>query len=246
MGRYDKIRVYDNGWKQPSRIRVMKNGSWVDLGDNDSTNNTDFNVYKLSSSKFVRATLNKKVNSYSYQQGTGYTESSWSPGFDCGFSPSSSYGNYRFEFKATVCRRDSNKRCLYSSVAKYGTHYCYIDLNSDGSITFKVYTSYSSYGEASVTTNFKLGVGEWSDLKIVSDAGSSTVYVTWGGQTVTCSSRRAWQVSSNTTINSGGARIKTSGFRLETYSNTTGSTQSTSSTAAEIKQNVSGTTVEWV
>ena len=246
MGRYDKIRVYDNGWKQPSRIRVMKNGSWVDLGDNDSTNNTDFNVYKLSSSKFVRATLDKKVTPYSYSQGTGYTESSWSPGFDCGFSPTSSYGGFRFEFTATVYRRDSAKRCLYSSKAKYGTHYCYIDLNADGSITFKIYTDYSSYGEVSVTTSAKLSLDQWGSLRIVAEKDSATVSITWCGATVTCSSRRAWQVSSNTTINPGGARISISGFKLQTYSNNTGGTQSITSTAAEIKNQISGNTVTWV
>ena len=71
MGRYDKIRVYDNGWKQPSRIRVYKKDvGWVDFGDNNSDNNKDINVYKKSSNNFIRDTLNKKINYYYYQQGT--------------------------------------------------------------------------------------------------------------------------------------------------------------------------------
>ena len=39
MGRYDKIKVYNNGsFVQPKRIRVWNNGSWLDLGSNDSDN----------------------------------------------------------------------------------------------------------------------------------------------------------------------------------------------------------------
>ena len=247
MGRYDKIKVYDNGWKQPSRIRIFKKGTgWVDFGMDDSDNKSDINVYKKSSNDFVRATLNKRVTYYSYSKGTGYTESSWGPGFDCGFSPTSSYGGFRFEFTATVYRRDSQKRCLYSSKAKYGTHYCYIDLNADGSITFKIDTDYSSYDAISVTTNAKLGLDQWGDLKIVAEKDSNTVYITWCGATITCSSRRAWQVSSNTTINPGYARIKTTGFKLQTYSNNTGGTQSITNTAAEIKVNESGSRINWV
>lgn len=59
MGRYDKIKVYNNGsWKTPNRIRVYNNG-WQDLGTNDSSNTQA--LYVRHDNKFKRATLNKKT-----------------------------------------------------------------------------------------------------------------------------------------------------------------------------------------
>lgn len=59
MGRYDKIKVYNNGsWHTPNRIRVYKNG-WQDLGTNDSSNTKT--LYVRHNNQFRRATLNKKT-----------------------------------------------------------------------------------------------------------------------------------------------------------------------------------------
>lgn len=59
MGRYDKIKVYNNGsWRTPNRIRVYKNG-WQDLGTNDSSNTKT--LYVRHNNRFRRATLNKKT-----------------------------------------------------------------------------------------------------------------------------------------------------------------------------------------
>lgn len=59
MGRYDKIKVYNNGsWHTPNRIRVYKNG-WQDLGTNDSSNTKT--LYVRHNNRFRRATLNKKT-----------------------------------------------------------------------------------------------------------------------------------------------------------------------------------------
>lgn len=249
MGRYDKIKVYDNGWKQPSRIRIYKKGTgWVDFGANDSDNKSDINVYKKSSNDFVRATLNKKVTYYSYQQGTGYTESSWNPGFNCGFSPySSSAGNFIFEFKASIYRRDGADRRLYYSKSKYnGDCHVYITLNGNGSITVSLNSGDFYNNVIAYTTPAQLGLNQWGDLQVWAAAGSTLLYIRWCGNTYSMTSRRAWQVSSNTTINDGGARISTSGFKLQTYSNNTGGTQTTTATAAEIKTNVTGSNTTWV
>lgn len=59
MGRYDKIKVYNNGsFVQPNRIRVYNNG-WQDLGTNDSDSTKTLKVRNGNS--FSRATLNKKT-----------------------------------------------------------------------------------------------------------------------------------------------------------------------------------------
>ena len=248
MGRYDKIRVYDNGWKQPSRIRVYKKGvGWVDFGANNSDNNKDINVYKKSSNNFIRATLNKKVTYYNYQQGTGYTESSWSPNFNCGFSPSSDYGNHRFEFKATVYRRDSvSRRLYYSKSNSHGDCHVYITLNGNGSITVSLNAGVFYDSVASYTTPAQLSLNQWGDLQVWAEAGSGRLYIRWCGATYDMSSKRAWQVGSNTVINDGGARISINNFKLQTYSNNTGGTQAITYTAAEVKTNVTGSNTTWV
>ena len=248
MGRYDKIRVYSGGWKQPSRIRMYKKGSWVDFGANDSDNKSDIYVYKKSSNNFVRATLDKQVTNTSYKQGTGYTESSWSPGFSCGFSPySKETGHFRFEFKATIYRRDSVSRTLYSSKSKSnGNCHVYITLNGNGSITVSINSGNFYDDVATYTTPATLSKDQWGYLQVWAEAGSERLYIKWCGVTYNMTSRRAWKVDSNTTINSGGARISTSEFKLQTYSNNTGGTQTITKTAAQIEIDVASSETTWV
>lgn len=59
MGRYDKIKVYNNNaWRAPNRIRVYQNG-WQDLGTNDSDSTKTLKV--RYNNAFRRVTLNKKT-----------------------------------------------------------------------------------------------------------------------------------------------------------------------------------------
>ena len=135
MGRYDKIRVYNNGWKQPSRIRIYKKGTgWVDFGTNTSSNNNTINVKK--SSGFVRATLNRKDTEKSETLYRGYHVGAYGLGTKQAYCFNNSGGasNKRFYAKMVV---KANGACrLFDFYADYVDCSLYVGIKSDGTVYY--------------------------------------------------------------------------------------------------------------
>ena len=242
MGRYDKIKVYKNGsFVQPKRVRVWNNGSWLDLGDNDSTNTRSLYVYKNGSKK--RATLNKTTH---YHAGTSYRHGSVEVlGGNTCFSPNSSYANTEFLFTAYIRRTNSGSKNIFKMYGRATPNkdYFYIRLNDNGTITIGVNTQFSSYGESSVTTSVAITDNGWHYVKVRAPLNGSKMYVSIdGGSEVSESSKRAWQVWANNSLGDSGLHIRSDGFYLKTAD---GYGAATSTSDVQANENDSYTTTTW-
>ena len=243
MGRYDKIKVYKNGsFVQPKRIRVWNNGSWLDLGDNDSSNARSLYVYKNGSKK--RATLNKTVTSYT---GDTYRNGGIQilDGDTC-FSPNSSYTNTEFVFTAYVRRKTSGEKNIFKMYGRATPNrdYFYIKLNANGTVSIGVNTQFSSYGESGVTTSAAITDDKWHYIKVRAPLNGSNMYVSIdNGAEVSASSRRAWQVWADNILGDSGLHIRSDGFYLKT-ANGYGNATSTSNVQANENDSWSKTTWE--
>lgn len=146
MGRYDKIKVYNNNaWRAPSKIRVYQNG-WQDLGDSNSSNTQT--LYVQHNNEFKRATLNKKT--------TTRVTDSWATG---GFSvlPLNGYNSrpdagYKFAFSIDNMRHtngvDSN---IFTAHNDDWSSYIQITWLSDGRVRFK--TCYNKTTRETISNN---------------------------------------------------------------------------------------------
>lgn len=226
MGRYDKIKVYNNGsFVQPKRIRVWNNGSWLDLGSNDSDNKRSLYVYKNGIKK--RATLNKIITSYagdSYRNGAIQILD----GNTC-FSVNSSYSNVEFVFTAYIRRIGSGSRNIFKAWGRSNsTNHLYITLNSNGTVSVNANCSFGSYSDAVATTSNAINDEGWHYVRVRAPLNGSNMYISLdGGAEASASSRRAWQVYADNLLGDSNLHIRSDGFRLKTadgYGNATETT----------------------
>ena len=185
MGRYDKIRVFKDGsWRQPSRIYVRKNGSWIDLGTNDSNITTPLNVRKNGA--FIRATLNKNVynvNGDSYVKNqfkldpTNYnTRGDWCLYQGTLSSDTSKYGS--LYLRAWIYKEQNVDANIFYSYNSNVTSYLKITWKADGRI--EVRTKYSG-SEYSVVTSNAVYAGNWVYLNIEWPWDTSTTNIYFNG-----------------------------------------------------------------
>lgn len=173
MGRYDKIRVYDGStWKQPTQIRIYQNGTWIDLGANDSAITKSLSVRK--GNNFVRATLNKSTEviqgeTYTYGKDFVLTEG-------IRYCYEKSLGDWIF--KATIKKTDNGSKNVYYLGST--NSYIYITWNANGTVTVTNY--YKDYSNPyTITTTNAVTAGAWVDLEVKSAKGSANATITFNG-----------------------------------------------------------------
>jgi hypothetical protein len=242
MGRYDKIKVYNNGaFVQPKRIRVRRNGAWLDLGSNDSDIKRSLYVYKNGVK--TRATLNKTITNYvgdTYREG-GETILN---GNTC-FSPTTTKAPQGdFEFKAYIRRDTSGAKNIFKT---YGVHddsnHVYITLNDNGTITVNVNCSFGSYDDAVATTDNAITDNDWHYVKVYAPKGGTQYYVQLDeGTKKYASSLRAWQVYATNQLGDDGLHIRSDDFFLKTMD---GWGNATSTEDAKANKNDSWSETTW-
>lgn len=223
MGRYDKIRVYDGGWKQPSRIRVYKKGTgWVDFGNNTSFNNNTINVKK--SSGFVRATLNRKDTERSETLYRGYHVGAYSLGTKQAYCFNNTGGaaNRRFYAKMVV---KANGACrLFDFYADHIDCSLYVGIRADGTVYYTL-RDYQ-WVKTSWTHNagrIAMGFGQgWQTIELIGEVGSNTFTVKVNGSASSFPRHTAWSYNSYGTVgdNNGNLQIQHGGVYINTYGDT--------------------------
>lgn len=162
MGRYDKIKVYNNNnWVQPTRIRVYKNGVWQDLGDNNSDNITDLNVRK--DDDWVRATLNKQTT-------TSVTDRWEQGGFNVlpvnGFNANPKDG-YGFQFyTSNVLKTENVDQNLFRVTTSASNSYLHITWHANGTVSVTINylgssRTVTSSNAVSAGTNVYINIWTW-------------------------------------------------------------------------------------
>lgn len=212
-GRYKKIAVHNGSrFTQPTRIRIYKNGGWVDFGVNDSGNTNSINVIKNGRS--VRATLNRKDTPKSRTVGAGYHQGAWGITTQqtyC-FNNSGGAGNHRFYARFYV--KTSGACRLFEFRSTYFDCSFYAGIKSDGTVYYTVKDNkwiHKTFTNEADKINMGHGVGSWQTIVFEGPAGSNYLYVTVNGNQKSFDRRTAWETNSEGTVGDGNLRIATNG-----------------------------------
>lgn len=224
MGRYDKIKVYSNGWKQPSRIYIYKkNKGWVDFGDHaTSYNNTDIHVRKGNSfvraTKYRKDTTHKDVVSLGYHVGAYklYTKQAY-----C-FYNTGGAANRRFYAKMVVRAKGACR--LFDFYADYIDCHIYVGIKSDGTVYYKLRDGeWAKNSWEHKAGKIAMGFGQgWQTVELVGDCnGSGSVMKVWinGQESGSFPRHTAWSYDSYGTVgdDNGNLQIKHKGVEINTY-----------------------------
>lgn len=221
MGRYDNIKVYSNGWKQPSRIYIYKkNKGWVDFGDHSTSyNNTDIHVRKGKS--FVRATKYRKDTKHKDPVSLDYHVGAYGLGTKQAYCFNNTGGatNKRFYAKMVVKAKGACR--LFDFYAEYIDCSLYVGITSDGTVyyTLRDYqwskTSWTHYAG-----KIAMGFGQgWQTIELIGEVGSNTFTVKVNGSASSFPRHTAWNYNSYGTVgdNNGNLQIKYKGVEINTY-----------------------------
>lgn len=170
MGRYDKINVYNGGWKKPKRIRAYLNG-WVDLGANDSYVTNALKV--LKNNGWVRATLNRRDYSNTVGEEYAYGKFALYPKSAYGYNPSkASWGLYMVVRKTEA--GDKFLVDIHNVTGSNDRPYLKIIWRNDGYIEIK--NNYSGT-EYTLTSARAYGLNEYIRVNIYALKGSNKMYL---------------------------------------------------------------------
>lgn len=209
MGRYDKIKVYNNGsWHTPSRIRVYNNG-WQDLGTSTSDNTKTMKV--RSGSSFQRCTLNKRTQTvvtdrwaqgrFNLLPASGY----------CRCSKSSGAGNINWYFRAVIEKTTSAEQHIFycgtgGSPESPGSNYVRVTWLGDGRI--RVDTAYNSSVSTMYSSN-SVGANQQVYLNVYSNAGSYACVIEFNGVVTSSNLYTAFRFNGcTTTVGSSNTKIR--------------------------------------
>ena len=178
MGRYDKIKVYNEGvWTTPSRIRVYNNG-WLDLGLQDSFVTTALNVY--SEDVLKRVTLNR-VDATVVTDKNAVGPFSVSPAAGYCFCPTStSAGEYNFNFNCTIRKTSATDQRVFYSGNGYDDDFIDITWLANGKI--RVQAAYNG-NVKTLTSSNAVGINTWVSLRVYANKGSYKTYIVFNGTT---------------------------------------------------------------
>lgn len=162
MGRYDKIRVYHDGsWKQPKRMYVYNNGTWVDFGTNNSSNTRSVNV--RYGNDWHRVTLNRKDTTKErgefYAQGRFYI---YPENAFCYWPDKTNWGFYM-----NVRKVEAGDKILFYTYSTYGDVHPYFKIvwRNDGHI--EVSNKYSASGTYySIVSKNAYPLNEWISINV--------------------------------------------------------------------------------
>lgn len=176
MGRYDRIRVYQDGWKQPTRIKVYS-GGWKDLGA--ATGYTTTPLYAFRSGSAIRATLNREdytVTGEHYSYGIGafkeglteggaygvhYGEFCWNPG-------SADWPSY---IAGTIRKTSDTDQVVFKSSDYNSTNnYVQVIWQADGRLRFDV--RYNGNTVKSLTSSNAVSANNWVYFQVYANARS--------------------------------------------------------------------------
>ena len=215
MGRYDKIKVYNgSSWVKPSRIRVFANNAWQDLGTDDSS--ITKTLYVQNGSSLARATLNRTVVTVPGESYTGGDGFQVLPANGYCFCPKSGYdNNATWFFRATIRKvADGDQNVFYVADGSWA-NFIQITWLSDGRIRVRGKSSYSSYGEMSITSSNSVGKNTWVYLNVTATKNSYNVSITFNGTTTSGKNYNSFRVSGATNwVGSSGVQFK-NGFEVQ-------------------------------
>lgn len=204
MGRYDKIRVFNgSSFVQPSRIRVFNGSGFSDLGTNDSDSKVP--LYVFNGSKFVRATLNKQINTHYLEF---YTVGQFRilPVNQWGINPT----QHPWSFSCTMEKTENSDVHIFKAqVDNNSVSHITLTWMADGRIRVQ---ARSNIGSASGTlytiySNNAVGANVRTYLRVYWNKGSKNCNIIFGGVTTTKFLHSAWEVVNSNNI-VGDARLK--------------------------------------
>lgn len=195
MGRYDNVRVfYNNAWHRPTRMYVF-NGNWQDIGTQDGENvnrsgsPAQRHIYVRSGNSNVRVT---KYKNYRTEYGDSYTVNNAPieiyPQNGYQFRTQTNPGS-TFIFQCTVRKTAHGpKRLLWTGRANYSSRmYLEIWWEENGTISVHIDNrgiTNGTGGETRLTSSNAVGDNTWATLVIRCDFRSTTMSLTFNGQTV--------------------------------------------------------------
>lgn len=187
MGRYDtRFKAYHGGaFKNVQQLRVWNGSSWVDFGNNDSSNVRSLYVRNASGGN-SRVTRNREVYTI---PGELYGEGQFTvlPAGNFQFyNYSSGPRGTDFNFNGTFRKVSGGDLDLYYSYYTPDPNHAYIRITwmNDGRI--RIMTKYGSYSSTVYSTN-AVGTGQWVHIKVyssVSDA-NNRIHILFNGSYTT-------------------------------------------------------------
>ncbi len=219
-GRYKKIAVHNGSrFTQPTRMRIYKNGGWVDFGVNDSGNTNSINVIKNGRS--VRATLNKDVVTTPVTRYRGYHQGSIGTTTEqryCFHNTAPGVSNTRFYVYITFVAQGASN--LFSFSANGGATTFELKVDSDGKVHYKIHDDMFAHRDWDEPLGYvSMGFGQgWQTVEINSDWSDSTHLGTKvnGANYTVISWHTAWDSKAYGTVGSNNTRIKTDGLNINT------------------------------
>lgn len=210
-GRYKKIAVHNGStFTQPTRVRIYKNGNWVDFGANDSGNTNP--IYVMKNGNPVRATLNKNTTTSTVTRYRGYHQGSIGTTTNqryC-FYNTAGVANTRFYVYIKFIAQGASN--LLSFSANGGALSFNLKVDANGRVYYDLYDGMfagRSWSEelGYISMGFNQG---WQTIEIDSNWGSASQLGTKvnGGDYRVKSWHTAWEAQAGGTIGSNNTRIQ--------------------------------------
>ena len=199
MGRYDRIKVYNNGsWVQPNQIRVYNNG-WQDLGTNNSYSTKTLQVRE--GNEFKRATLNRRDEQVVTDRWAEGRFKLLPASRYCRCSKSTSAGSYNWYFRATIEKTTDTDQYLFycgtgGNPSSPGSHYARITWLANGKI--RVESCYNG-NVSSMTSSNAVMKDTQVYLNVYSNKDSYTNYIVFNGVTTSATIYGTFRVNGCTT-----------------------------------------------
>lgn len=213
MGRYDnRFKVYDGGvFKNVWQLRVWNGNSWVDFGNNDSSNTRPLYVRNHSGGT-SRVTRNREVYTI---PGEVYGEGQFQllpAGYFQFYNYSSGPRGTDFNFNGEFRKVWDGDLDLYYSYYTKDSNHAYIRITWMNNGRIRIMTKYGSYSNT-VYSNNAVGKNQWVHIKVyssVSDA-NNRIHILFNGSYTTnlyalCSIMNSNSV--NNLVLSGGIHFK--------------------------------------
>lgn len=212
-GRYKKIAVHNGStFTQPTRVRIYKNGGWVDFGTNESGNTNS--IYVIKNGNPIRATLNRKDTQKSRTVRLGYHQGAWGITTQQVYCFNNTGGATNHKFYARFNVKASGACRLFEFRSTYYDCSFYAGIYANGQVYYTVKDNqwiHTSFTNKAGSINMGHGVGSWQTIVFEANAGSNDLYVTVNGNTQSFSRRTAWETGSEGTVGDGNLRIATNG-----------------------------------
>lgn len=212
MGRFDRMKVYNGGWKSVYRVQVYNGSSWVDLGTNESDNTRKGAVYTSGSSRTF-FTNHKVTTTTPAVPGDGASGGQFQlKPLDVWTTYGISARGGKFYISGTIRRTNSSDANIFYLTGG-GNVYCQITWLANGRIQVNCYNPSTGAATSALSSNAVTAVNTWVNLYITMEdtnlGNNKHGSITWNGVYTTISVVRT--CFSNTTNRFGDSNLQWTG-----------------------------------